>query len=102
MTSPEIPTRGPARPAPYVVAGVLIAVAIVLPLCVPLYARMNPTLGGFPFFYWYQLAWVVVDAGLVSASYLIVKKEDDRRRAAVRGNGGAGHSTTRHDDGDAR
>ncbi len=27
-------------------------------LWVPLYNRHDPTLFGFPFFYWYQLAWV--------------------------------------------
>lgn len=85
MAIPDAPTRGPARPAPYIAAGVLIAIAIVMPLCVPLYAHMNPTLGGIPFFYWYQMMWVILDAILVSISYFIVKKEDDRRRAAVRG-----------------
>jgi hypothetical protein len=25
---------------------------------VPFYARLTPELFGFPFFYWYQLAWV--------------------------------------------
>ncbi len=27
-------------------------------LYVPLYNRHDPVLFGFPFFYWYQLAWV--------------------------------------------
>ncbi|GAB3568161.1 DUF3311 domain-containing protein [Spelaeicoccus albus] len=86
MATSDAPTRGPARPAPYITAGVLIAVAIVMPLCVPIYARMDPTLGGIPFFYWYQMLWVIGDAILVTIAYFVVKKEDDRRRAAVRGN----------------
>lgn len=31
-------------------------------LSLPLYSRMNPELFGFPFFYWYQLAWVPLTA----------------------------------------
>ena len=37
---------------------------LVLPfvglLWVPLFNRLEPALFGFPFFYWYQLAWVPV------------------------------------------
>lgn len=31
-------------------------------LSLPLYSRMNPELFGFPFFYWYQFAWVPLTA----------------------------------------
>ena len=34
-------------------------------LWVPLYNRHDPTLFGFPFFYWYQLAWVPVTSVLI-------------------------------------
>ncbi len=34
-------------------------------LAVPLYDRPGPTLLGFPFFYWYQLAWVPITSALV-------------------------------------
>ncbi len=40
----------------------LRALLLLLPaaglLWVPLYDRPSPALFGFPFFYWYQLAWV--------------------------------------------
>jgi hypothetical protein len=29
---------------------------------VPFYARAKPELFGFPFFYWYQFAWVPITA----------------------------------------
>ncbi|MGC5166819.1 DUF3311 domain-containing protein [Luteimicrobium sp. DT211] len=80
----DTPVRGPARPGPYVVAGVLVAVAIVLPLVVPIYARHDPDLGGMPFFYWYQLLWVFIDAALLFLAYTVMMKEDRRRRAVVR------------------
>jgi hypothetical protein len=35
----------------------------------PLYARHDPELFGFPFFYWYQLAWVPVTALLTVVVY---------------------------------
>jgi hypothetical protein len=41
-----------------------------LGLCFPqLYARNTPTLGGFPFFYWYQFAWVILSAIIMTIVY---------------------------------
>jgi hypothetical protein len=37
-------------------------VALLLPF---LYDRAEPALFGMPFFYWYQLAWVVLTGGLL-------------------------------------
>jgi uncharacterized BrkB/YihY/UPF0761 family membrane protein len=71
--------------APYLVSGILIAIGIILPLIVPLYAREDPALAGIPFFYWYQMLWVFIDAGLLWIVYAIVTREDRRRRAAVAG-----------------
>lgn len=84
MSSPEVPTRGPARPLPYVVSGALLVIAIVVPLLVPIYARSEPALGGIPFFYWYQMLWVLIDSGLLWICYALIVREDRRRRAAVR------------------
>lgn len=81
----DLPTRGPARPGPYVIAVVLLAIAIIVPLFVPAYAFDAPRLIGMPFFYWYQMLWVPVTAGLVAISYRLVTKEDQRRRREVRG-----------------
>jgi hypothetical protein len=41
-----------------------------LALCFPqLYARATPMLLGFPFFYWYQFAWVVLTSVLLGLVY---------------------------------
>jgi Protein of unknown function (DUF3311) len=45
-------------------------------LWVPLYNRMEPTLFGFPFFYWYQLVWVPVTVLLIWFVYRRVVHED--------------------------
>ncbi|WP_460521677.1 DUF3311 domain-containing protein [Humibacter antri] len=94
MSEPDMPTRGPARPVPYVIAGILIAIAIIMPLIVPLYAFAKPTLWGMPFFYWYQLLWVFIAAGLLGIAYLVMRKEDRRRRDAVRGTRASGATTS--------
>ena len=35
----------------------------------PFYNRIEPTLLGMPFFYWYQLAWVFISAGITAVIY---------------------------------
>ena len=35
-----------------------------------LYAHSEPALGGFPFFYWYQFAWLIASAALTAIVYL--------------------------------
>jgi len=41
-----------------------------LGLCFPqMYARATPALWGFPFFYWYQFAWVVLSSALMGIVY---------------------------------
>ena len=40
----------------------LLALPILAMLWVPAYAGGTPELAGFPFFYWYQLAWIVIGA----------------------------------------
>jgi len=42
---------------------------LLLLLWVPFYNFMEPTLFGFPFFYWYQLAWVPISSLLIWLVY---------------------------------
>jgi uncharacterized membrane protein len=63
-------------PTKYIVAGLLL-VGIVVPLLVSTYDQINPRLFGFPFFYWYQLLWVFLAAGLCGLSYFLLKRESD-------------------------
>jgi hypothetical protein len=52
---------------------VLLAIPY-LALCFPqLYARATPALMGFPFFYWYQFAWVVITSLLLGIVYRALK-----------------------------
>jgi uncharacterized protein DUF3311 len=70
------------KPA-YWISGVLLAIAVVVPLLVSTYARDEPRLWGFPFFYWYQFLWVFLSAILVSICYKLVITEERKRRAAL-------------------
>ncbi|AKJ68323.1 MULTISPECIES: DUF3311 domain-containing protein [Pandoraea] len=37
---------------------------------VPSYNAVEPTLAGFPFFYWYQLLWVLLSAAITALVYV--------------------------------
>lgn len=71
------PTRSPS-PLAKVVAGLCLAAPFVGLLAVPLYTRDEPRIGGFPFFFWYQLVWVLVSAVLTSCAYLLVGRKGHR------------------------
>src|SRR4051812_50136353 len=61
-------------PTKYAVAGLLL-IGIVVPLLVSTYDQAEPRLFGFPFFYWYQLAWVFLAAALCALIFLLLKRE---------------------------
>jgi hypothetical protein len=55
-------------------AGLLLAVPLVALAAVPTYAKKDPHLGGFPFFYWYQFLWVFLASGFTWAAYLVITR----------------------------
>jgi hypothetical protein len=62
----------------------LLLVPFVGLLWVPFYNFLEPALFDFPFFYWYQLAWVPVSAVSVLVRGLYVLGDCDRRAGAGR------------------
>jgi Protein of unknown function (DUF3311) len=70
--SQETPVRS-RRPSTglWVVIVVLLIPPVVLPLWVPLYDKTDPTLWGFPFFYWFQFALILLSAVLTIAAFLL-------------------------------
>ena len=66
----------------WIVIGVLLAASLVGTLWVPVYNHTSPTLGGFPFFYWYQLMWVPIVAILSAAAYLLNRLTERGKAAA--------------------
>lgn len=55
----------------------LLAVPFVATLVPPFYARRAPELFGFPFFYWYQIVWIVISALIVWGVYAATRKTAD-------------------------
>ncbi|MFI5273704.1 MAG: DUF3311 domain-containing protein [Ktedonobacterales bacterium] len=54
-------------------AFLLLLIPFISMLWVSTYNVKTPEVLGFPFFYWYQLLWVVVSAVLTAIVYFIVK-----------------------------
>jgi membrane protein implicated in regulation of membrane protease activity len=83
--SPAPPPEGSSSRGLWALILVLLAPAVVLPLWVGLYDRTDPHLAGFPFYFWFQFALILVAAVLTFAAYLLAKAADRRDRAAREG-----------------
>ncbi|MDQ2872395.1 MAG: DUF3311 domain-containing protein [Candidatus Eremiobacteraeota bacterium] len=55
----------------------LLIVPFIATLWPPFYARLNPQIFGFPFFYFYQLIWIPISAALVWIVYLATRNKSD-------------------------
>jgi hypothetical protein len=67
--APEVPVTDKRKMA---AAGILLLIPIVALMWVPSYARETPRLFGFPFFFWYQFAWVFICSGMTWTAYKLV------------------------------
>ncbi len=80
--APPVPGR---RSGPlWVLIVLLLTPAVVIPLLVGLYDQMDPTLAGFPFFFWFQFALILLSAVLTATAYYVAKAADRRDREGVR------------------
>jgi len=61
-------TRQPSRAARLFIYALFMIVAVVT-LAVPFYNRAEPSIGGIPFFYWFQVAWILVSAAATGLAY---------------------------------
>lgn len=81
--------RGTTRKAVVTPLRVVVALCLVAPfvaiLWVASYAKTGPDLIGIPFFYWYQILWVIIAAVLTAVAYLLWRHDQHARRQ----NGGA-------------
>ena len=86
----DAPARsGPSSSSRWLVIYVLLAPAVVLPLWVSLYDRTDPTLLGFPFYYWFQFALIPVAAACTTGAYYLARgaepgPSDQRHRKGQR------------------
>ena len=63
--------------------GLLLIAVLAGTLWVPVYDRTTSALGGFPFFYWYQLLWVPVVALISWCAYLLSRRAQRGTAASV-------------------
>ena len=71
-----MPSNRPPRlsTATGITVAVLLGIPLVALALVPTYSREQPSVWGFPFFYWYQLLWVLITPVLTyGASMPVVK-----------------------------
>lgn len=64
-----------------VLAGILLVTPIVALMWVGHYTKETPRLAGFPFFFWYQFAWVFLCSAMTYAAHRLVlaaRKRGDR------------------------
>ncbi len=79
MSAPSpMPPDSPRPPKLSRATAMLVGVLLIIPCAalaaVPLYSRETPVLWGWPFFYWYQVAWVVITPILTYSAYVIVQR----------------------------
>jgi hypothetical protein len=60
----------------------LLLIPIVVPLLVPLYNATDPTLFGWPRFYWLQLVFVALGVATTALVYRMTRRSSTERRAA--------------------
>ncbi|MGI5378114.1 DUF3311 domain-containing protein [Streptomyces sp. CA-251387] len=80
--APEV-NRGLVTPARVVIALCLFAPFVAM-LWVGSYAKTDPEFAGIPFFYWYQMLWVLLSTLLTMVAYKLWQR-DQRARASQKG-----------------
>ncbi|MFH0520815.1 DUF3311 domain-containing protein [Streptomyces sp. M41] len=80
--APEV-NRGTVTPVRVVIA-LCLGAPFVAMLWVGSYAKADPELAGIPFFYWYQMLWVLLSTLLTMVAYKLWQR-DQRSRASRKG-----------------
>jgi Protein of unknown function (DUF3311) len=80
-----MPEPRSTSPVVRVVVAILLIAPFAVYLAVPSYARIRPRLAGFPFFYWWQLLWVIITALFIGAAYLLTRRARGGRPAGRKG-----------------
>lgn len=76
-------SRPPASPSRglWIVICIILAPAVIVPLWVGLYDKDEPRLGGWPFFFWFQMALIPASTVLTVIAYALSKAADRKDRA---------------------
>ncbi|MEW2129564.1 DUF3311 domain-containing protein [Streptomyces sp. NPDC005435] len=83
--SPEV--RPPVVTPVRVVIGLCLLAPFVAMLWVGSFAKTDPAFIGIPFFYWYQMLWVLVSTSLTVLAYQLWQRDQRARKAAAQSGG---------------
>ncbi|MFJ9741507.1 DUF3311 domain-containing protein [Streptomyces sp. NPDC101166] len=86
--APEV-SRGPVVTPMRVVIGLCLFAPFVAMLWVGSYAKVEPAVAGIPFFYWYQMLWVLISTALTMTAYKLWQRDQRSRGAGEGRDGGA-------------
>ncbi|MFF3729706.1 DUF3311 domain-containing protein [Streptomyces sp. NPDC002476] len=83
--SPKDVSASPGgRPPAITPVRVVIALCLVAPfvamLWVSSYAKVDPAFIGIPFFYWYQMLWVLVSTALTAVAHKLWQRDQRARK----------------------
>lgn len=73
-------SREPVVTPVRVVIGLCLLAPFVAMLWVGSYAKSDPAFIGIPFFYWYQMAWVIISTALTMIAYKLWQRDQRARR----------------------
>ncbi len=73
-------SRGPVVTPVRVVIGLCLLAPFVAMIWVGSYAKADPAFIGIPFFYWYQMAWVIISTALTMIAYKLWQRDQRARR----------------------
>lgn len=85
-TRPPPPTGTSSR-GHWILICALLAPAVIGPLLVGLYDRTEPTLYGFPFYFWAQMMMIPAAVVLTVIAYYLAKEAERRDHDVRRGTG---------------
>ncbi|WP_184590616.1 DUF3311 domain-containing protein [Streptomyces violarus] len=77
-------SRGPVVTPVRVVIALCLTAPFVAMLWVGSYAKTDPAFIGIPFFYWYQMAWVLISTALTMTAYKLWQRDQRARRGGTR------------------
>ncbi|MEV5337751.1 DUF3311 domain-containing protein [Streptomyces sp. NPDC052773] len=81
--APEVGRGAVVTPVRVVIALCLIAPFVAM-LWVGSYAKTDPSFIGIPFFYWYQMAWVLISTVLTMIAFKLWQRDQRARRGGER------------------
>lgn len=82
-----MPADPEGKPPTVTPVRVFIALCLIAPfvamLWVSSYAKIDPTFIGIPFFYWYQMLWVLISTALTMTAYKLWQRDQRARKGGA-------------------